>query len=276
MADVKIVDIDTEQWNIKDQYARDLISALESRLNGYKTIRHDIKANPPQETNNIWSCLINQITATDWSFITDGIYAYGQFVITTVGWGQYKALRFPDNALVLSGVLEYGIEPHTFEAVYYPPSNAWRFNIDGEGLSYLQNGILITYKMGRVNNGFGVPTEIFVRNTVQTPIGSLYEALKINGLLNRPSAGVITWDLQRYHNGVDLPKGRLGNPAYASTQEFDFSGRVYLINPRMNTIDEQNNSWICTWNDGNVWCEANMFGEPNTGIVQSVSITFTV
>lgn len=40
MADVKIIDIDNEQWNIKDQTARDSISALKTQLatdNTYST-----------------------------------------------------------------------------------------------------------------------------------------------------------------------------------------------------------------------------------------------
>lgn len=276
MADVTKIDIDGVQWNIKDQNARDLISALESRLNGYKSIRHDIETNPPQETNNIWSYLMNQILNTDWSFITDGVYAYGKFTIFTVGWGNYKAIKFPDGTIILSGILEYGLEPHTFGANYYPPSNAWRFNIDGEGLSYLQNNILITHKMSRENNGFTIPTEITVRNVEETTIGNLYNALDACDLLNRPSSGIIVWDLTHTHNGVDLPKIKRGFPQIASADEFDLSGRVYLQNVRIGKVDEPTAMWWCTWNDGNIYEAGNMYGEDFKGIVKTVTMVFAV
>ena len=38
MADVKIIDIDNEQWNIKDQDARDKIAILETEIEKLKTI----------------------------------------------------------------------------------------------------------------------------------------------------------------------------------------------------------------------------------------------
>lgn len=38
MADVKIVDIDGEQWNIKDQMAREKIATLETEIEKLKTI----------------------------------------------------------------------------------------------------------------------------------------------------------------------------------------------------------------------------------------------
>ena len=276
MADVKIVDIDNEQWFMKDQYAREQISALGTRLDGYKTIRHDIEARPPQETNNIWSCLMNQIIATDWSFLTDDVYAYGKFTILTIGWGNYKAIKFTDGTIILSGILEYGIEPHTFEAVSYPQSNAWHFSVDGEGLSYLQNNILVTYKMCRVNNGFGIPREVFVRNIAQTTIGNLYAALEANGLLNRPSTGILIWDLQRQHDGVDLPKFHVGYLAYATSEEFAFSGRGSFESVKIGVVDQQNNNWIFDWNNGGNCYETNMYGEPLEGIVPTVSLAFTV
>lgn len=38
MADVKVIDIDNEQWNIKDQMAREKITTLETEIEKLKTI----------------------------------------------------------------------------------------------------------------------------------------------------------------------------------------------------------------------------------------------
>lgn len=276
MAEVHIVDIDGEQWDIKDLPLTTRVATLENKISEMNTIRHDISQLPPQQTNNIWSCLMNQIQAIDWSFIAKEVCAYGKFVILSIAWGSYKAIRFSDNTLILSGMLAYGAEPHTFGAVFNPSGNRWYFNIDGEGLSYLQNNVLITYKMDRINNGFGIPTEVFVRNTAQTTIGNLYAALETNGLLNRPSTGMVCWDLQRQHNGVDLPKGRVGYPAYSTSGEYEFSGRFYFENPRITSRDQQSGMWLLNWSNGNSCCEANMWGEPLEGTLPLVTMTFVV
>lgn len=276
MAEVHIVDIQGEQWDIKDLPLTARVAILETKFSEMKAIRHDISQNPPQATNNIWSCLMNQIIATDWSFLTKDVCAYGEFTIITVGWGNYKAMRFSDNTIILSGVFEYGIEPHTFEAVFYPPSNAWRFNIDGEGLSYLQNNVLVTYKMSRVNNGFAVPTEVTLRNVAEVTIGNIYSALEACSLLDRPSTGIIVWDLTRNHDGVDLPKIKRGYPQIAAADEAILTGRAYLQNIRIGRIDTSSELWWFTWNDGNTYEAGNMYGESENGVVKSITMVFSV
>lgn len=276
MAEVHIVDIDGEQWDIKDLPLTERVAALETKLNGYKTIRHDISQQPPQATNNIWSCLMNQIVAMNWSFIAKDVCAYGQFIISSVAWGSYKAVRFSDDTLILSGKLAYGAEPHTFGAVFNPSDNTWRFSVDGEGLSYLQNNILVTYKMSRVNNSFAIPTEVILRNVAETTIGNVYSALEACGLLDRPSTGIIVWDLTRNHDGVDLPKIKRGYPQIAGADEAVITGRVYLQNIRIGRIDTSSNLWWFTWNDGNSYEAANMYGESENGVVKSITMVFAV
>ena len=49
MAEVHIVDIAGEQWDIKDLPLTARVAILETRLDGYKTIRHDIHQQPPRQ-----------------------------------------------------------------------------------------------------------------------------------------------------------------------------------------------------------------------------------
>lgn len=276
MADVKIIDIDSEQWNMKDQNARDRIYTIEQLITQKNTIRRDIAAAPTTQKNCLWAYYMQQVAGTDWSFLNVGQCAYGKFEIVGVCWGTYQAQKFSDNSIVVKGSLLYSAEPHTFEAFFDAPNNYWYFSLDDEGLRYLENNILVTYRMSRVNNNYTSPSEVIVRNVAETTIGNLYSALETCGLLNRPAIGAMLWVLQHQHDGTDLPKGRVGYPAYASSGEYSFSGNLYLQNPRISTVDNQNNSWIFNWSDGNAYLDANMWGEPFQGILKTVSLLFVI
>lgn len=276
MAEVHIVDIDGEQWDIKDLPLTSRVAILEEKISGLKVVRHDISQNPPRQPICLWDCVMNQIPSIDWSFITKDVWAYGVFLVQGICFGTYEAVRHVENSLEVKGTLTYNGTAHTFSAFYNSGSNLWDFQIDNEAFGYLQNNILITQTVDRQYNNFSVPSQLFVRNVGPITIGNLYAALETSGLLYRPSTGSVLWDLQRQHNGVDLPKGRLGNPAYANTAEFDFSGRYSFSNVRIGAKDVQNNSWILNWSDGNLFFEANMFGEPDAGVIPTVSLVYTV
>lgn len=274
MAEVHIVDIDGEQWDMKDLPLTARVSALETKISGMNSIRHDINQLPPRQPTCLWDCLMNQLPSIDWSFLAKGVWSYGEFEVQSICWGTYVALRHRENEIEVEGTLTYNANTHVFSAFYNPQTQLWDYQIDGEAFAYLQNNILVTQTVDRQYNTFAVPSQLFLRNIGQTTIGNLYAALNSLGLLNRPSSSMLVWDLQRQHNGADLPKGRVGYPAYASSGEFDFSGRAYLQNVRVGSVDAQNNSWIFNWSDGNSYVEANMYGEPGEGIVKSVSMLF--
>lgn len=276
MADVTKIDIDGVQWDIKDQVAHDRISTIEQLITQKNTIRRDIVSPPIATQNCLWAYMIQQLGQTDWSFLTVDMCAYGKYEIIGVCWGTYQATKFTDNSFLIKGTLLYDKEPHVFEVFYDAPNNHWHWELDGEGLKYLQNNILITYKMSHVNNGFTIPAEITVRNVAKTTIGNLYNALDTCDLLNRPSTGIIAWDLTRTHNGVDLPKIKRGFPQIASADELDISGSIYLQNVRIGEIDHSTAMWWCTWNDGNIYEAGNMYGEDFEGIVKTVTMVFAV
>ena len=275
MADVKIIDIDNEQWNIKDQYAREQISALRTRLDGYKTIRHDIRQAPPRQPTCLWDCVLNQIPSIDWSFISVDVWAYGIFEVLGICFGTYEASKHNDGWIIVNGTLTYNGGAHTFTAFYNVQSSLWDYQVDGESFVYLQNNILITQTVDRQYNNSAIPTQLFVRNIAPTTIGNLYEALRVTGLLDRPSQGILVWDLQREHNGVDLPKANQGLPIFATSEQIDLSGRVFLQNINMGTKNSESMTWLCTWSNGNVFDGVNMYGEPDTGTVPTVALTFT-
>ena len=275
MADVKMVDIDNVQWNIKDQYAREQISALGTRFDGYKTIRHDILQVPPRQYTCLWDCVLNQIPSIDWSFISVNVWAYGTFEVQGICFGTYEASKHIDGWIIINGTLTYNAGAHTFTAFYNVQSSSWDFQIDGESFVYLQNNILVTQIADRQYNNSAVPTQLFVRNIAPTTIGNLYEALRVTDLLNRPSQGILVWNLKREHNGVDLPKANQGLPIFATSEQINLSGRVYLQNINMGVKSDESMNWWCTWSDGNVFDGANMYGEPDTGAVTTVALTFT-
>lgn len=276
MAEVHIVDIDGEQWDIKDLPLTSRVAILETKFSEMKSMRRNLSVQPSSTPSCLWDCILKVIPAIDWSFITTDVWAYGVLEVKSVCLGTYEAIRHSGNWLEVRGTLTYDGKPHVFSAFYNVQSSLWDYQADGEAFAYLQNNILATQTVNRQNNGFSVPAQIFIRNIAETTIGNLYAALSDSGLLNRPSVGGVLWDLQRNHNGVDLPKGRIGYPAYASSSEYEFSGRIYLQNPRIGTVDPQSNAWIFNWSDGNSYADANMYGEPGTGIVKTVSIMFTV
>lgn len=276
MAEVHIVDIDGEQWDIKDLPLTSRVAILEEKISGMKSMRRNLSVQLSNTPSCMWDCVLKAIPAIDWSFITTDVWAYGVLEIRGICLGTYEAIRHGGDWLEVRGTLTYDGRPHVFAAFYNVQSSLWDYQADGEAFAYLQNNILITQTVDRQSNQFSVPSQLFVRNIGQTTIGGIYAALSDSGLLNRASTGGLLWDLQRQHNGVDLPKGHVGYPAYASTGEYEFSGRLYLQNPRISTVDPQNGSWIFSWNDGNAYLDANMYGEPGEGVVQTVSMAFTV
>lgn len=275
MAEVHIVDIDGEQWDIKDLPLTSRVAILEDKISGLKALRHDLSKQLPSAPSCLWDCVLKVIPATDWSFIPKDVWAYGIFEVRGICWGTYEALRHSDDTIEVKGTLTYNGIAHNFFAYYDVNQSLWNYQIDGEAFAYLQNNILITQTVDRQYNEFSVPSQLFVRNVTPTTIGNLYAALLASGLLNRPSTGILVWDLQRQHNGVDLPKGHIGFPAYATANEFDFSGTVYLESVRIGMKDAQNNSWVCNWSNGNSWFEANMFGEPDAGVIKTASLVYT-
>ncbi len=276
MAEVHIVDIDGEQWDIKDLPLTERVAALETKISGMKSIRHDLSKQLANTPSCLWDCILNVIPTTDWSFIPTSVWAYGVFEIRGLCLGTYEAIRHTGDWLEVKGTLTYDGRSHVFSAFYNVQSNLWDYQVDGEAFAYLQNNILITQVVDRQSNQFSVPSQLFVRNIAPTTIGNVYAALEASGLLNRPSTGVLLWDLQRQHDGTDLPKGRVGYPAYASSGEYSFSGRLYLQNPRIATVDGQTGAWIFNWNDGNAYLDANMWGEPLEGVVPTISMVFVV
>lgn len=276
MANVAKIDIQGVQWELKDQNARDKISVLETKLEGYKSIRHDIQQTPPRQPTCLWDCVLNQISSIDWSFISEGFWTYGVFEVRGICLGTYEAIRHIGGWLEVKGTLTYNGSTHIFSAFYNVQTSLWDYQVDGESFMYLQNNILITQTVDRQYNNSTVPTQIFVRNIKPTTIGNLYEALRVTELLNRVSQGILVWDLQREHNGVDLPKANQGLPIFATSEEINLSGRVFLQNINIGIKNSESMIWWCTWSDGNLFNGVNMYGEPDTGAVPTVALTFTV
>lgn len=276
MAEVTKIDIDGVQWDIKDQEARNKIANLETKISGLKIIRQDLSKQLSEKPSCLWDCILKTIPTTDWSFISKKSWSYGSFEIRGFCWGTYEAFRHDDDTLEVKGTLTYNAIAHVFSCFYLTSQNKWEYQVDGETLGYLNNGILITLTPDRQFNQFSISSQVFVRNIAPTTIGNLYTALETFNLLNRPSIGVLIWDLQRQHDGADLPKFHAGYPAYANAVEMSFSGRGYFETIRMGTADNQNNTWIFNWNNGNVYFEGNMWGEPLEGIVPAVSLTFVI
>ena len=276
MADVSKIDIDGVQWDIKDQNARDKIAALETKISGLKIIRHDLSKQLSEIPSCLWDCILKTIPTIDWSFISKNDWSYGSFEIKGICLGTYEALRHNDDTIEVKGTLTYNAISHVFSCFYLTSQNKWEYQIDGETLEYLNNGILITLTADHQFNQFSISSQVFVRNIAPTTIGNLYTALETLNLLNRPSTGILVWDLQRQHDGADLPKFHVGYPAYASTKEISFSGRGYFETLRMGIADNQSSTWIFNWNNGNDYFEGNMWGEPLEGIVPAVSLAFVV
>ena len=276
MADVTKIDIDGVQWDIKDQNARNKITNLETKISELRIICHDLSKQLSETPSCLWDCVLKTIPTTDWSFIPKKSWSYGSLEIKGISWGTYVALRHDDDTLEVKGTLTYNAIAHVFSCFYSTSQNEWKYQIDGEVFGYLNNGILITLTADQQFNQFSISSQVFVRNIAPTTIGNLYKALEAFNLLNRPSTGVLVWDLQRQHDGADLPKFHAGYPAYASAEELSFSGRGYFETLRMGTVDNQNSNWVFNWNNGNVYFEGNMWGEPFEGIVPAVSLAFVV
>lgn len=276
MAEVHIVDIDGEQWDIKDLPLTTRVATLEEKISGLKAMRHDLSKQLPETPSCLWDCILKVIPNTDWSFIPKDVWSYGSFEVKNVCWGTYEALRHSDNTIEVKGTLTYNADPHVFSAYYDVNQAVWHYQVDSEMFGYLQNGILITQTADRQYNGFAVPSTLFVRNIAQTTVGNLYAALETSGLLNRPSTGILVWDLQRQHNGVDLPKATQGQPIFATSSQIDLFGRVYLQNIKMEPINQSAGYWWVTWSDGNIIGGVDMWGEPLEGIIPAVSLVYTV
>lgn len=276
MAEVHIVDIDGEQWDIKDLPLTSRVAILEEKISGMKSMRRNLSVQLSNTHSCMWDCLLKVIPAIDWSFITTDVWAYGVLEVRGICLGTYEAVRHGGDSLEVKGTLTYDGKPHVFSAFYNVQSNLWDYQADGEAFVYLQNNILVTQTVDRQYNNFAIPTQIYLRNIASITIGNLYAALETSGLLYRPSTGSLLWYLQRQHNGVDLPKGMIGNPAYSYSSEFDFSGNFSFSNLRVGVKDTQNNSWIWNWSDGQSYFEANMFGEPDAGVIPTVSMLFVV
>ncbi len=90
MADVKIVDIDSEQWNIKDQYARQQIATINENISEIKTKQNKII----DIQGSTSSTYINICTAEEFKTLLNG--KVGGIDISYISFGQgsfmYKGL----------------------------------------------------------------------------------------------------------------------------------------------------------------------------------------
>lgn len=78
MADVKIIDIDNEQWNVKDQAARDRLNIIENLIpsnasKNNKLIPQSILSNYFEKTENL-SFLSTKVNKNQWVKIENGVY----------------------------------------------------------------------------------------------------------------------------------------------------------------------------------------------------------
>lgn len=78
MADVKIVDIDSEQWNMKDQNARDRLNTIEDLIpqgasSNNKLVSQSVLQNYFAKTDAI-SYLRTTVKKNEWTNIPQGVY----------------------------------------------------------------------------------------------------------------------------------------------------------------------------------------------------------
>ena len=218
------------------------------------TLRHPISVPVASGVtlSNIFDALQYQLINTDWTFLTSSDWntASGGFELQGYYWGEYTAAHTTGNYVMVTGTVGWAAKPHIFSAYHDVTVPAWKIEIDGEEMIYNANNIIVTrdtYSERR----------IFVRNTGDTTIGALYAALDAVGLLNRPATGGIYWTIQLKHT-YDL-----GAPYNAShwTDTLTVGQLSYFQNPRLSVVDSSRNEWWLFWNDGNVYCACNMWGE---------------
>jgi len=218
------------------------------------TLRHAISVTVAAGTTlaTPFDALQYQLIHADWSFLTSSNWttASGGFELQGYYWGEYTATHTTSNYVMITGTIAWGAKPYTFSAYHDANIPAWKIEIDGEEMIYNANNIIVTRDTLSSRR-------IFVRNIGDTTVGSLYTALDALGLLNRPAIGGFYWTVQQERT-YDI-----GTPYNAAhwTDTFTVGQLSYFQNPRLSAIDSSKNEWWLIWNDGNVYCACNMWGE---------------